>query len=570
MFCIYCGATVEKGVKACPHCGSEILVLEPPKTLTPENLVTKDTISISLFHEDEKRESDGRDIYSSAPHRFREEPEMENISSGRQMEPLRDEYNIAGNAHDPQNVPYTDAYEYETYDNSEENAPKKKRVWPIVLAIVLVVVLLLGAGVGYLVWYLSPVQRFDRAVEASNYTQIIELLPEVESGERDTAVPKMNNYAAETVRRYNSGEIKYNEAEKLIERLMQLLPETQELKALENELEVLKASKDAFTSALTAETNDDKAEALRLLQLVAETDANYSTAQEHISAIRSEYRSDVIKEADALAAKKDFEAAYTILQESSAILGEDAEIQAKLAELTGAEKENYVVTLLDTAQELAKERDFIGAVQVLETAETDDVRIGEQIESYKNQYREEFLTQAEVYAEVSNYEEAVLTLESAKNFLGEDEILNQKIKEYTEKLPGLLVDMQNSGGMNCAHASAVTGVDGSTYASGLKFVLYPETDETVETAYEADSKYKRFSGTWIVESGTTNGFTGKIRVYVDGSLRYELTSLTVNSKPTEMNLLINGAEEVHIEVEGAFAGLEETGCIYLAGAVFRN
>ena len=62
MFCIYCGATVEKGVKACPHCGSEILVLEPPKTLTPENLVTKDTISISLFHEDEKRESDGRDI----------------------------------------------------------------------------------------------------------------------------------------------------------------------------------------------------------------------------------------------------------------------------------------------------------------------------------------------------------------------------------------------------------------------------------------------------------------------------------------------------------------------------
>ena len=105
MFCIYCGATVEKGVKACPHCGSEILVLEPPKTLTPENLVTKDTISVSLFHEDEKRESDGRDIYSSAPHRFREEPEMENISSGRQMEPLRDEYNIAGNAHDPQNVP---------------------------------------------------------------------------------------------------------------------------------------------------------------------------------------------------------------------------------------------------------------------------------------------------------------------------------------------------------------------------------------------------------------------------------------------------------------------------------
>lgn len=567
MFCIYCGATVEEGVKACPNCGSELLVLEPPKSLTPQEQVSEDTIQISLLN----GEDNGRDIYSSAPHRFREEPEMEDISSGRQLEPTVDEYNMAGNEHDPQNVPYADGYVYEEYDEDyEEEKPKKRRVWPWVLSAVLAVILLVGTGVGIYLWYTSPSQQFSRAVDANDYTQIAQLLPQLEDGERRAVIPQMKSYAAEAVQRYNGGEVEYSEAYALVERLARLFPDVNELQTAKSDMETLKASKDAFAAAVKAEKNGDKVEALRLLQTVIESDADYVTAQEHIAAIRSEYRSEVIRQAEALAAKEDFLGAYAVLEESRTILGDDAEITAKVTELTDAEKENYVVSLLKTAQQLADEQDYIGAVEVLEAASQEDARFTERIESYKGQYREEYLTQAEAYAGVSDYEEAIATLQNAKDFLGEDERLNEKIDEYKKLLPVMLIDLQHTGGTDQSGVSAVTGVNGSTYANGLSFALYPEVAETVATEYTPGGKYKRFSGTWVVESATTNGFIGKIRVYVDGSLQYELSSLTVNSSPADMNLLIDGAESIRIEAEGAFADPRELGYIYLAGAVFRN
>ncbi len=569
MFCIYCGATVEEGMKACPNCGSEILVLEPPKKLTPEELVPEETIQIAVLNGEEQAEN-GRDIYSSAPHRFREEPEMEDISSGRQIELPADEYNIAGSDHDPQNVQYNDGYAYEEYADYEEEEPKKKRVWPWVVAIVAAVLVLLGVGVAIFMWYISPAQKFDRAMEANDYTAITNILPNLDEEELREVQPTLNGLAAGMLSRYNNGELDYRTVNIFVGELAEAYPGSKEMQAVKSELEALKASKDAFLAAVDAEKIGDKVEALRLLQLVVDGDTNYATAQEHISAIHSEYKSEVIKEAQALAAEKDFEGAYALLQESGAVLGEDEEIAEVLASLGEAEKENYVTELLDTAQKLANEKDFIGAVQVLQGSAQEDGRITERIESYKGQYREEFLTEAETYVRVGDYEEAILTLEGAQDFLGDDEQILNKIKEYKELLPAMLVDLQYTGGTDCSKVEAVTGKNGSTYANGLSFELHPETAETVATEYTPDGKYKRFSGTWVVGSETTNGFIGKIRIYLDDALQYELSSLTVNSSEREMNLLIDGAKKIRIEAEGAFTGEEETGIIYLAGAVFRN
>ena len=569
MFCIYCGATVEEGMKACPNCGSEILVLEPPKKLTPEELVPEETIQIAVLNGEEQAEN-GRDIYSSAPHRFREEPEMEDISSGRQMELPADEYNIASSDHDPQNITYNDGYAYEEYAEYEEEEPKKKRVWPWVVAIVAAVLVLLGIGVAVFMWYISPAQKFNRAMEASDYTAITDILPKLDEEELREVQPTLNGLAAGMLSRYNNGELDHRTVNIFVGELAETYPGSKEMQAVKSELEALKASKDAFLAAVDAEKIGDKVEALRLLQLVVDSDTNYATAQEHIAAIHSEYKSEIIKEAQALAAEKDFEGAYALLQESGAVLGEDEEIAEVLASLGEAEKENYIVELLETAQKLANEKDFIGAVQVLQGSAQEDGRITERIESYKGQYREEFLTEAETYVRVGDYEEAILTLEGAKDFLGEDEQITEKIKEYKELLPAMLIDLPYTGGTDCSKVEAVTGTNGSTYANGLCFELHPASAETVATEYTPDGKYKRFSGTWVVGSETTNGFIGKIRIYLDDALQYELSSLTVNSSEREMNLLIDGAKEIRIEAEGAFTGEEEAGIIYLAGAVFRN
>ena len=251
MFCIYCGKTVEDGAKACPNCGSTLLVSEPPTEPNTENATEENT-------------GDGRDIYSTAPHRFREEPEMEDISSGKQMDIPQDEYNIAGNDQDPQNVPYNDGYAYEEYASYEEEE-LARRVWPRVVAIIAAVLVVIGAGVGILLWQTSPAKKFDRAVKAVDYTQIVELLPQLKAEKRLDAAPQMQSFAEEAVRGYNDGELDYRSAHALTAGLAENYPDDSVLQAAEEEISALKASKDAFGAAVDAEKMGEKVEALRLL-----------------------------------------------------------------------------------------------------------------------------------------------------------------------------------------------------------------------------------------------------------------------------------------------------------------
>ena len=66
------------------------------------------------------------------------------------------------------------------------------------------------------------------------------------------------------------------------------------------------------------------------------------------------------------------------------------------------------------------------------------------------------------------------------------------------------------------------------------------------------------------------GFSATVRVYVDGSLQYEVSTLTRDSGATDMSLVIDGAQTVRIEVEGSFDSLRSTGYVYLADATFSN
>lgn len=582
MFCIYCGASVPEGAKVCPACGSTVLV---EGTSDPKSVETgADTVSAQSTDENtvvveipqagqDAFEQEERDIYSSVSHRFRPEPEMEDIYSGEQMETPAEEYNMAGSESDPQNIPYGAGYEddyvYEEYEEDRQK-PKKRRVWIWVAVIAVILAAVIGTAVGIYVWYSAPSQQFSRALEADDYSKITQLLPQLEDSEREALASELKEYAAEVVQRYNNGEVEYGTAYDLVDRLQRLFPDALELQAAVEEMKTLKASKETFASALSAETDGDVKNALRLFAEVTETDTNYEAAQAHIAAVKADYKASVLAQAQELADKEDFVGAQTVLAESAAILGDDPDITAKITELQDMEQESYVTSMLETAQTMADEGDLIGAAKLLEGAEKQDPRFAQQVEAYKQTYKDEKLQEAAEHADVSDYEEAVAVLESAKEFLGEDEKLNAKIKEYKELYPVLLVNLKPTGGSNCNSVWAATGVNGSQYSNGLSFALYPEVAETVETEYSPNGKYRRFSGTWVVENNTTEGFIGKIRVYVDGSLQYELSSLTRNSSPAEMNLLIDGAQTIRIEAEGAFADPRQIGYIYLAGATFRN
>lgn len=579
MFCIYCGADVPEGTEACPECGKQVLMdgvhTELPKAPDPED--ESDTTVFPAV----QVVGDGRDIYSSAPHRFRPDPdEAEDIfSSGgipvdaplkktaEKEAPVRPEpaFEVYTG---PRGPVYRDGY---VYEEIEEGMPeKRRRPWLWLLILIPVALAVLGSAIWAYFWYNSPMQELDRALAADDYSRIAQLLPQLEEDELHSIANDMQTYAAGLVDQYNEGQIEFGSAYGLIERVQRLFPDNQTLRIAVTTMQKLKTSKEEYLDALSADHTGNVDDALRLYAAVIPEDRNYSAAQARIAEITADYKASVLAQAQQLAESEDFRGAQEVLDKSAAVLGDDPDIAAKREELLAMEQESYVTGMLAIAQQMATDGDWIGAIRVLEEATREDERFGEQIKLYTQYYKNEKLAEAEDLADRSSFEEAVALLENAQSFLKDDEEVAAKIKEYKEKYPILLVDMRYMGGENCNTGWSAQTANGTSYSKGLGFALYPLVAETVYTEYKPAGKYKYFSGTWVVDKDTTEAFIGKIRVYVDGSLQYELSSLTVNSGAVDMNLKIEGAKVIRIEAEGAFADAHETGYLYLAGATFRN
>lgn len=594
MFCIYCGATLPEGATKCDLCGNAVILSTPdtarsddapkkpaagdpptapehPSESVPTEAGAVEEASEGTSANEVESASESAPAPAAEPQPENEPPEAddfpEELSSGEQLpdsQPpvYREGYSLAPN----DAVPYADRYVYEEYD---DDRPRKKRslkwLWialPIVAAITATVV-------GIAIWFNAPMQQLTRALDANDYDTVTQMLPQLSEEELRGMASEMETYAETVIERYNQGESDYTSAYELLDRLRRLFPDSG-LDDTVSRIEALKASKDAFREAQTLEKNGEIVGAITQYGLVIPEDNNYETAQTQIEAVKAAYKQQVLDEAQALVDKKDYRGAEAALLNSSDVLGDDADIQAKLEELKQAELDDYVEGLLETAQGFVDEGDFAGAIQLLEDATKEDKRLTQQIESYKQQYKEKVLEEAAGYADNSDYEGAVAALEKSKDLLGDDADIAAKIAEYEALYPVLLTDLSPSGGMDCATGWTATDASGNSYGSGLSFALYPVIQKTVETEYAPAGQYRRLTGTWVIESDSADDFFATVRVYVDGSLQYEVTSLTRTGSPTEMNLVINNAQTVRIEVEGSFGSLRSTGYVYLADATFRN
>lgn len=568
MFCIYCGATLPEGATKCDVCGSEAILPPaepaPPAAPAPEPPVpeTQDTADGAASPAaEEPAEAPAPDAPPADT-----EDRVEELSSGEQLPEPPPVYSstLAPQADAP--VPYEDNYIYEEY---EDEFPRRKRslkwLWialPIAAAVIATVT-------GIAVWFNAPMQKLTRALDANDYTTVTQLLPQLSEEELRGVAEDMKTYAAAVIDRYNSGETDYTSAYELLDRLRRLFPDS----GLDNDvkrIEALKASKDAFNEAQYLEESGEAAGAVSRYSAVIADDTNYEAAQKQIEAVRAAYKEQVLEEAQALADSKDYRGAEALLLNSSDVLGDDADITAKLEELKKAELDDYVGSLLKTAQGFADEGDYAGAIQLLEDATKEDERFTKQIEAYKSQYKEAVLKEAAGYAESSDFEAAVAALEKSQELLSDDADIAAKIEEYEAMYPVLLADLSPSGGMDCATGWTASDASGNSYGSGLSFALYPVIQKTVETEYEPGGQYRRLSGTWVIEGDSADDFSAAVRVYVDGALQYEVTGLTRGDSPAEMNLIIDGAETVRIEVEGSFSSLRSTGYVYLADATFGN
>ncbi len=276
MKCVICGKEMPENAKACPRCGTIVSAAGFPAQPTPQ-------------------------------------AEPQNQSAGQPAPEQHLQY--------PQAVP----------GSYPVGRPKKKTgliVGVVALAAALVVVL------GVLARNLlnNPLRRFDNALEQGDYLAAAELVDEIQDGiSRNDAVQRLTDVAQTAYDDFNEGMISFDEAREIVENISYGLS-TDGLVYLDQELSLLKGSKDAFEAGEAAEAAGEYLEAMTWYEQVIEEDANYPDAEERWNQAAAAYEAEVLAEAEAQADAGEYKQAVSLLEEGLDDLPDSEQIENRLEE----------------------------------------------------------------------------------------------------------------------------------------------------------------------------------------------------------------------------------------------
>lgn len=276
MKCVICGKEMPENAKACPRCGTIVSAAGFPAQPTPQ-------------------------------------AEPQNQSAGQPTPEQQPQY--------PQAVP----------GSYPVGGPKKKTgliVGVVALAAALVVVL------GVLARNLlnNPLRRFDNALEQGDYLAAAELVDEIlDEISRDDAVQRLTDVAQTAYDDFNEGMISFDEAREIVENISYGLS-TDGLVYLDQELSLLKGSKDAFEAGEAAEAAGEYLEAMTWYEQVIEEDANYPDAEERWNQAAAAYEAEVLAEAEAQADAGEYGQAVSLLEGALDDLPDSEQIENRLEE----------------------------------------------------------------------------------------------------------------------------------------------------------------------------------------------------------------------------------------------
>ncbi len=203
--------------------------------------------------------------------------------------------------------------------------PKKRTAW-IVFGIVAGILVVAGIALaGVLMWYNSPNQVFDRAMEVQDYAAAGAQLDLLRGYERSEAVEQFVTLAEDAYWSYNMDAASYEETEELLSELYDCCPED-EMREILDDLETLYSSKVNFETGELAQADGDYDIAIYHYDLVIMEDSLYDTAQERLEEVQEEYKDEIIKRAKELADKGQYLDACDTLLEGEEVLGADSDI----------------------------------------------------------------------------------------------------------------------------------------------------------------------------------------------------------------------------------------------------
>ncbi len=187
-------------------------------------------------------------------------------------------------------------------------------------------------------------------------------------------------------------------------------------------VEALNSSRNAFQRAESCMESGDYAQAVESYGQVIESDSRYSEAQSRLETARSRYKQQIFTESDELEEQNEYQSAILLVEDALELLGEDADLRARLTELEDGQSRYQVQSVLDQAQVYADRGNYYSAMDLVGNAlktNRNNESLQSASEEYRQKYEEDILANAEAaLGNDENYEAAIIVLDNALRTLG--------------------------------------------------------------------------------------------------------------------------------------------------------
>lgn len=211
----------------------------------------------------------------------------------------------------------------------------KKRLIKRILFIVIPVVLVLAAVGAFLLWYLSPSKRVDRAFETQDYETVVEWYSKLKDEKAEEVQDRLIDIAKDYHDAYLNEKMKYKDAMEYYNLVMkEALADSRKARKYREEIETVYQSREDYSKAVEYMEEERYLEAIEYFDKVSDIDDLYRVkADENIEYCRTEYIAEVIDKADELIAEEAYEEAKDVVLDALDVLPDDESLTAKLNEI---------------------------------------------------------------------------------------------------------------------------------------------------------------------------------------------------------------------------------------------
>lgn len=413
--------------------------------------------------------------------------------------------------------------------NTFGSAPKKKSKMPAVIAAVLAVVLLVGAG--------------------------IFAVPKLFDGNDTTDSGEISGTNASDTADYS----KLDE-----EQIASIISEADALAAKEDyEGALVKVQTGLVTYPKSAELQDK--------------------ADEYTEALNTQVKAKNLDAAKTLADSGDYVSAIDLIKNAQETQGDDADYQAALKTYSAA----YKTEVFASADGLAANGDYIGALEAVRAASAligDDAELSAKTTKYENAYVDEVIAEADRLMTEHDFTNAISTINGALKIVPGNTKLVDKQTEINNAKPISLSNISAfNGGWEWNNVEP-TDSFGNNYSTACNYVVFSDFQDTIYNQkgycgsangysqvfaeYRTNGEYNMLSmqlapHTEIRQNGKTF-----IQIYADDTLIYTSPTITRKTDAFVCDVGIAGAEYIKIVVNVLHTelGLRSDGAILIADA----